>query len=61
MAPAAGVGDPAQLLLDLVQLHYVLSRGVIWSELPMKGVVVATINARARFLTKKMWVRLGVA
>jgi hypothetical protein len=62
MAPAVGVGDPAPLLFDLVQLHYVLSRDVIWSELPMKGVDVgATIDARVRVLTKKMWVRLGVA
>lgn len=64
MAPAVGVGDPAPLLFDLVQLHYVLSRDVIWSELPMKGVDVgvgAAIDARVRVLTKKMWVRLGVA
>ena len=60
MAPAAGVGDPMPLMFDLVPLHHVLSRDVIWSELPRKGVGAA-IGARARVLTKKRWVRLGVA
>ena len=62
MAPAAGVGDPVPLMFDRGSLHHVLSRGVIWSELPRKGVGVgAAIDARARVLTKKRWVRLGVA
>ena len=62
MAPAAGVGELVPLWFNRGPLHHVLSRCVIWSELPRKGVGVgAAIDARARVLTKKRWVRLGVA
>jgi hypothetical protein len=68
MVRSAGVPEPVPLLLELGRgsLGYVLSRegaGVVWSELPWRWDATATamIGARVRGLTKKRWVRLGVA
>ena len=68
MARSMGVPEPVPLLLELGRgsLHCVLSRGgagVVWSEMPWSWNATATamIGARVRGLTKKRWVRLGVA
>jgi hypothetical protein len=68
MARSAGVPGPVPLLLELAQgpLRYALSGGCadgVWSELPWrrKASATARIGAGVRGLTKKRWVRLGVA